>query len=270
MISDSIVDINAALDDIISKRRVGKRAAPRIDEPLPLGRGGGRRNQRRRNSGGGGGFGNAGFGNSGFGNQSFGSNSGSFGNSGFGNSGFGNSGFGNTGPRRQFGGGGGRRTNNTSGEDVVWINISNLPDTVLTGDLQELFQEFNLLGVGVHYDEFGQHMGTADLFVDGRSAKAILREYANIAIDGQKIRFAIVNEQAAATPQFQNQQRRDNLRGGRRRGNAAGGGGGRRGGGGGAGGGGGRRIRSDSGQSSRTYSRFENFFKDLYVVGFCG
>uniref|UniRef100_A0A915LQ28 RRM domain-containing protein n=1 Tax=Meloidogyne javanica TaxID=6303 RepID=A0A915LQ28_MELJA len=130
--------------------------------------------------------------------------------------GFGNSGFGNVGPRRQFGGGGGRRTNNTSGEDVVWINISNLPDTVLTGDLQELFQEFNLLGVGVHYDEFGQHMGTADLFVDGRSAKAILREYANIAIDGQKIRFAIVNEQAAATPQFQNQQRRDNLRGGRR------------------------------------------------------
>uniref|UniRef100_A0A914MI86 Chromatin target of PRMT1 protein C-terminal domain-containing protein n=1 Tax=Meloidogyne incognita TaxID=6306 RepID=A0A914MI86_MELIC len=258
MISDSIVDVNAALDDIISKRRVGKRAAPRIDEPLPLGRGGGRRNQRRRNSGGGGGFGNAGFGNSGFGNQSFGSNSGSFGNSGFGNSGFGNSGFGNVGPRRQFGGGGGRRTNNTSGEDVVWINISNLPDTVLTGDLQELFQEFNLLGVGVHYDEFGQHMGTADLFVDGRSAKAILREYANIAIDGQKIRFAIVNEQAAATPQFQNQQRRDNLRGGRRRGNAVGGGGGRRGGGGGgggAGGGGGRRIRSDSGQSSRTYSR---------------
>uniref|UniRef100_A0A915N1G1 Uncharacterized protein n=1 Tax=Meloidogyne javanica TaxID=6303 RepID=A0A915N1G1_MELJA len=216
MISDSIVDVNAALDDIISKRRVGKRAAPRIDEPLPLGRGGGRRNQRRRNSGGGGGFGNAGFGNSGFGNQSFGSNSGSFGNSGFGNSGFGNSGFGNVGPRRQFGGGGGRRTNNTSGEDVVWINISNLPDTVLTGDLQELFQEFNLLGVGVHYDEFGQHMGTADLFVDGRSAKAILREYANIAIDGQKIRFAIVNEQAAATPQFQNQQRRDNLRGVRR------------------------------------------------------
>jgi len=77
---------------------------------------------------------------------------------------------------------------------------------------------------------------------------------------GQKIRFAIVNEQAAATPQFQNQQRRDNLRGGRRRGNAAGGGGGRRGGGGGASGGGGRRIRSDSGQSSRTYSRFKNFF----------
>lgn len=102
-------------------------------------------------------------------------------------------------------------------------------------------------------------MGTADLFVDARSAKAILREYANIAIDGmllninyyclfkilgQRIRFAIVNEQAADTPQFQNHQRR---LGGRvpnrprfNRPNI----GKRRGG------------RSDSQQSTRTYSRF--------------
>jgi hypothetical protein len=36
----------------------------------------------------------------------------------------------------------------------------------------------------VHYNELGQHMGTADLFVDARSAQAILREYGNIAIDG--------------------------------------------------------------------------------------
>ncbi|KAF7634277.1 hypothetical protein Mgra_00006356 [Meloidogyne graminicola] len=210
MATQNIDDINAALDDIISKRRRGgKRLAPLIDEPLPT-IGGGRGGRKPRD-----------FNNSGFG---------SFG-----------------GKKRQFGRGQQQRTFNTAGDDVVWINISNLPETVITGDLQELFQEFNLLGVGVHYDEFGQHMGTADLFVDGRSAKAILQEYANIAIDGQKIRFAIVNEQAAATPQFQNHQRRNALGGNRRQ---------RRRRGGGVGGiGGGRRIRSDSGQSSRTYSR---------------
>jgi len=36
-------------------------------------------------------------------------------------------------------------------------------------------------------------MGTADLFVDGRSAKAILREYANIAIDGYFFFFVLKN-----------------------------------------------------------------------------
>lgn len=91
--------------------------------------------------------------------------------------------------------------------DVVWINIANLPDTVLTADLQELFQDFNVYGVGVHYNEVGQHMGTADLYVDTPSAQAILQEYANIAIDGVKIRFAIVNDNAMASPQFPNQRR---------------------------------------------------------------
>lgn len=90
--------------------------------------------------------------------------------------------------------------------DVIWINIANLPDTVLTADLQELFQDFNVYGVGVHYNEMGQHMGTADLYVDSFSAQAILREYANIAIDGVKIRFAIVNDNAMATPQRQSER----------------------------------------------------------------
>ena len=58
---------------------------------------------------------------------------------GFNNSGFNNSGFGNVGMRWQWGGGGSQRTSNT-GEDVVWINIANLPDTVLTGDLQVFCQ----------------------------------------------------------------------------------------------------------------------------------
>lgn len=115
----------------------------------------------------------------------------------------------NAGGTRNVGRGFGfRQRSNNDEDDLVWINIANLPDTVLTSDLQELFQDFNVYGVGVHYNEMGQHMGTADLFVDTVSAQAILREYANIAIDGVKIRFAIVNDHATAIPQFINNQRR--------------------------------------------------------------
>jgi hypothetical protein len=54
-------------------------------------------------------------------------------------------------------------------------------------NLQDLFQDFKPYGVGVHYNEYGQHMGTADLFVDTRSAQNILQEFAKIAIDGSFI-----------------------------------------------------------------------------------
>lgn len=116
MATQNIDDINAALvyfskpklyqkqiqDDIISKRRRGgKRLAPLIDEPLPT-IGGGRGGRKPRD-----------FNNSGFGN------------------------FG--GKKRQFGRGQQQRTFNTAGDDVVWINISNLPETVITGDLQVFF-----------------------------------------------------------------------------------------------------------------------------------
>jgi len=85
------------------------------------------------------------------------------------------------------------------GKDIVKVNISNLPDTVVTADLAELFQDFTVYGVSVHYDELGQHLGTADLFVNNRSAKDILREYARIAIDGQELKFAIVDESGRMT-----------------------------------------------------------------------
>jgi len=104
--------------------------------------------------------------------------------------------------RRSGGGGGGGgpvrsrggRTGGGGGGGVVKLNISSLPETVLTSDLEELFQDFNIFGVTVHYNETGEHLGTADLFVSPRAAKEILREYANIAIDGQEIKIGVVDE----------------------------------------------------------------------------
>jgi len=86
----------------------------------------------------------------------------------------------------------------SGGGNIVKLNISNLPASVVTADLEELFQDFGVYGVSVHYDEVGQHLGTADLFVDIGSAKDIMREYANIAIDGQTIKFAVVDETGKA------------------------------------------------------------------------
>ncbi|KAI1725594.1 aly/REF export factor 2 [Ditylenchus destructor] len=92
--------------------------------------------------------------------------------------------------------------------EIVKLNISNLPDTVVTSDVEELFQEFGVYGVAVHYDEAGQHLGTADLFVDHQSARDIIREYSNIAIDGQEINIAYVDESGALKPRIQDRVRR--------------------------------------------------------------
>jgi len=94
----------------------------------------------------------------------------------------------NSGKRRGVGGG-----KQLKG-DFVKLNISNLPATVITADLEELFAGFSVYGVSVHYNELGEHLGTADLMVDTRSAKDIMREYSNIAIDGQALKFAVVDE----------------------------------------------------------------------------
>jgi THO complex subunit 4 len=79
---------------------------------------------------------------------------------------------------------------------MVHLNISNLPASVVTSDLEELFQDFKVFGVAVHYNETGEHLGTADLFVDAGSGKDIIREFTNIAIDGQEIKIALVDETA--------------------------------------------------------------------------
>ncbi|KAL3095355.1 hypothetical protein niasHS_007454 [Heterodera schachtii] len=79
---------------------------------------------------------------------------------------------------------------------MVKLQVSNLPGSVVTLDLEELFQDFNVFGVAVHYDEMGNHLGTADLFTDQQSATNILNEFKNIAIDGQEIKFCLVTEGA--------------------------------------------------------------------------
>lgn len=77
---------------------------------------------------------------------------------------------------------------------MVKMQISNLPSTVVTSDLEELFQDYNVYGIVVHYDEAGTHLGTADIFTDQQTASEILKEFKGIAIDGREIKFCIVTE----------------------------------------------------------------------------
>ncbi|CAK5078584.1 unnamed protein product [Meloidogyne enterolobii] len=81
---------------------------------------------------------------------------------------------------------------------MVKMQILSLPESVITSDLEELFQEYNCYGVTVHYDEMGNHLGTADLFTDQKTAAEIIREFKDIAIDGQEIKFCIVSESGAS------------------------------------------------------------------------
>jgi len=99
--------------------------------------------------------------------------------------------------RGKFAGGSSRRMSGGGTKNVMKLNISNLPDSVITADLEELFQDFEVFGVTVHYDETGAHLGTADLYVAGSSAADILREFRGIAIDNKEMKFALVDENAA-------------------------------------------------------------------------
>jgi hypothetical protein len=89
--------------------------------------------------------------------------------------------------------GGSRRAYNLRNQ-VVKLNMSNIPETVLTADLEELFQDFEVYSVAVHYDEAGNHLGTADILVGLDDAENIMAEYKGIAIDGQEIKFVVVDD----------------------------------------------------------------------------
>uniref|UniRef100_A0A914EMC3 RRM domain-containing protein n=1 Tax=Acrobeloides nanus TaxID=290746 RepID=A0A914EMC3_9BILA len=260
--------MDLALDDIISQQKKGRGGGGRRGGGgARRGGGGGGGGGGRRSGGGGRGAGGALFTRSVPGgrwkhdkfNEIYGGGSG---------------GAARAGPRRRSGGGGGGSGGGLSSRfarsapggggrngDIVKLNISNLAETVLTADLEELFESYKVLGVTVHYDEGGNHLGTADVFLTRRTAEDIINDFTGVAIDGREMKIFVVDESsvAGAIPKqrvgdrlarTQNNPIRKRVVG-RRSGGGGGGGGGRglgsgrggsrRGGGGGGGGGSGPR-----------------------------
>ncbi|EGT34211.1 CBN-ALY-2 protein [Caenorhabditis brenneri] len=102
-------------------------------------------------------------------------------------------------PRRQSGGGGrggARKFTTSSGglndKRTVRLNISNLARSVMSSDLEELFQDFNLRKVSVHFGEDGTPSGTADIILSKRDADRLVKDYAGVLLDQKVMHFAII------------------------------------------------------------------------------
>ncbi|TKR71934.1 hypothetical protein L596_019462 [Steinernema carpocapsae] len=76
------------------------------------------------------------------------------------------------------------------------INISNLARSVTRSDLQELFASYNPTRVAVHFDENGQPLGTADVFISSGGSKALLRDFRGVALDGKEMKMVTVGERS--------------------------------------------------------------------------
>ncbi|CAB05180.1 Chromatin target of PRMT1 protein C-terminal domain-containing protein [Caenorhabditis elegans] len=106
-------------------------------------------------------------------------------------------------PRRQSGGtsrGGGRMGNtvrrsaggSSNDNKQVRINISNLAETVISSDLQELFGAFNLHKVSVNFNENGGAAGTGDITLKKYDADRLIQKFAGVALDGKVMHFAVI------------------------------------------------------------------------------
>ncbi|EFP07869.1 hypothetical protein CRE_14125 [Caenorhabditis remanei] len=130
-------------------------------------------------------------------------------------------------PRRQSGGGQGgvrkviRKSVGGGSNDnrPVRINISNLAGTVLSSDLQELFNGFNLRKVSVNFNEDGTPAGTGDLTLSKYNADRLIQKFAGVALDG-KVRkvmhFAVIettNVVASRKPEIRGTPNRRNSAG---------------------------------------------------------
>lgn len=71
----------------------------------------------------------------------------------------------------------------------VRINISNLAETVISSDLQELFGAFNLHKVSVNFNENGGAAGTGDITLKKYDADRLIQKFAGVALDGKVMIF---------------------------------------------------------------------------------
>ncbi|CAB3410080.1 unnamed protein product [Caenorhabditis bovis] len=79
------------------------------------------------------------------------------------------------------------------GNKVVRVNISNLAPTVIASDLDELFGNFGLEAAVVNYNEHGESLGTGDITLRKRDAERLIKQYSGVALDGQVMKFALVD-----------------------------------------------------------------------------
>ncbi|KAF8357665.1 hypothetical protein PRIPAC_92660 [Pristionchus pacificus] len=79
-----------------------------------------------------------------------------------------------------------------SANKKVRLNISNLAPTLTTADLKELFSSYPFDSAVVHYSENGVHLGTGEVTMKKNDVQKAIDDFRGIAVDGSRIRLAIV------------------------------------------------------------------------------
>ncbi|CAI2350583.1 unnamed protein product [Caenorhabditis sp. 36 PRJEB53466] len=75
----------------------------------------------------------------------------------------------------------------------VRVNMSNLAPSVTSEDLRELFADFHIRSLSVHFNENGKPVGTGDISISKREAERLVYKFSGAALDGKPIKFAIID-----------------------------------------------------------------------------
>ncbi|CAI4231906.1 unnamed protein product [Auanema sp. JU1783] len=75
----------------------------------------------------------------------------------------------------------------------VRVNITNLAPSVSSSDLEDLFGNYNIEAALVHHNEFGQSLGTGDIYLAKRDALRVIKDFAGVALDEQIMRMFLVD-----------------------------------------------------------------------------
>ena len=81
---------------------------------------------------------------------------------------------------------------------IIRVNISNLATSVISSDLEELFQNYRLQSVSVNFNEHGESLGTGDISLPKRDAEKLIREFNGVALDSKMMKFAIIDGNSMA------------------------------------------------------------------------
>lgn len=79
-----------------------------------------------------------------------------------------------------------------SGGSKAIARLSNLPFSITQEDLNDLFAEFNLSRIALHYDFRGKSLGTAELHGASNVISRLAGEFKNIEIDGRPLGVQVV------------------------------------------------------------------------------
>jgi len=75
----------------------------------------------------------------------------------------------------------------------VHVNLSNLGPTVVSADLEELFDNYEPEMVTVHFNEHGESLGTGSVYLKKKDALQALQDFKGVSLDGHLLKMVILD-----------------------------------------------------------------------------